>query len=40
MRYSAWGTVRYTAGDTPTDYTFTGQRSEVDGFGLMYYNAR
>jgi hypothetical protein len=23
-----------------TDYTYTGQRSEVENFGLMYYNAR
>ncbi|MEA3439094.1 MAG: RHS repeat-associated core domain-containing protein, partial [Chloroflexota bacterium] len=38
--YTAWGTVRYSSGETPTDYTYTGQRSEVDSFGLMYYNAR
>jgi RHS repeat-associated protein len=40
MRYTAWGEVRYASGETPTDYTYTGQRSEVSGFGLMYYNAR
>jgi RHS repeat-associated protein len=40
LRYTAWGEVRYTSGQTPTDYTYTGQRSEVEGFGLMYYNAR
>jgi RHS repeat-associated protein len=40
MRYTAWGEVRYSSGQTPTDYTYTGQRSEVEGFGLMYYNAR
>ncbi|MEA3439507.1 MAG: hypothetical protein U9R58_04420, partial [Chloroflexota bacterium] len=40
LRYTAWGTVRYSSGETPTDYTYTGQRSEVDSFGLMYYNAR
>jgi RHS repeat-associated protein len=40
MRYKPWGGVRYTSGTTPTDYTYTGQRSEMDGFGLMYYNAR
>jgi RHS repeat-associated protein len=40
MRYTAWGEVRYTSGQIPTDYTYTGQRSEVSSFGLMYYNAR
>jgi len=40
MRYSVWGSVRYSNGATPTDFTYTGQRSEVDSFGLMYYIAR
>jgi RHS repeat-associated protein len=40
LRYSAWGEVRYASGETPTDYTYTGQRSEVGNFGLIYYNAR
>ncbi|MDW8332491.1 MAG: RHS repeat-associated core domain-containing protein, partial [Cyclobacteriaceae bacterium] len=40
MRYTAWGEVRYTWGTTPTDYTYTGQYSNVREFGLMYYNAR
>ncbi|MDW8332492.1 MAG: RHS repeat-associated core domain-containing protein [Cyclobacteriaceae bacterium] len=30
----------YTWGTTPTDYTCTGQYSNVPDFGLMYYNAR
>jgi len=40
LRYTAWGEVRYTWGSTPTDYTYTGQYSNVPDFGLMYYNAR
>ncbi|NWG34981.1 MAG: RHS repeat-associated core domain-containing protein [Chloroflexi bacterium] len=40
MRYKAWGEVRYASGNTPTDYTFTGQRSYTSDFGLMFYNAR
>jgi RHS repeat-associated protein len=38
--YKPWGEVRYTSGTMPTDYTYTGQRSEMDSIGLMYYNAR
>ena len=37
--YKPWGEV-LTAGTLPTKYTFTGQYSEVDLFGLVYYNAR
>ena len=33
-----FGEVRYTNGNSPTDKTYTGQRSE--DFGLMDYNAR
>ena len=40
LRYTAWGEVRYAAGATPTDYTYTGQYSNVNDFGLLYYNAR
>jgi len=40
LMYTAWGEVRYAWGPTPTDYTFTGQYSNVDDFGLMYYGAR
>jgi RHS repeat-associated protein len=40
LRYSAWGGVRYSSGSTPTDYTYTGQYSNVTDFGLMFYNAR
>jgi RHS repeat-associated protein len=39
-RYKAWGEVRYANGPTPTDYTYTGQFSHMDDFGLMFYNAR
>jgi RHS repeat-associated protein len=38
LRYLPWGEVR--AGPAGTDYTFTGQYSNVGDFGLMYYNAR
>lgn len=38
--YKAWGEVRYTYSTLPTKYTYTGQYSNVNDFGLMYYNAR
>lgn len=34
------GESRYTSGTLPTDYQYTGQRSQVDAVGLYYYNAR
>jgi YD repeat-containing protein len=40
LRYTAWGEVRYQAGVTPTNYTYTGQYDNTGDFGLMYYNAR
>jgi len=40
LRYKAWGEVRYTDGDTPTDYQYTGQRSYAGDFGLLFFNAR
>jgi RHS repeat-associated protein len=40
MRYSPWGYVRFSEGLSPTDFTYTGQLSKVDHFGLMYYKAR
>jgi RHS repeat-associated protein len=41
MRYTAWGETRYTSEvATPTDYQYTGQRSEMNSIGLYYYNAR
>jgi RHS repeat-associated protein len=40
LRYKAWGEVRYAGGITPTDYTFTGQYSNFDDFGLLFYQAR
>ncbi len=39
-RYKAWGEIRYSSGAMPTDFTYTGQRSEMDSIGLMYYGAR
>lgn len=38
--YKPWGETRYSSGTLPTDYTYTGQYSHTDDFGLMYYNAR
>jgi len=32
--------ARYSSGTNPTDYTYTGQYSYTDDFGLMFYNAR
>jgi RHS repeat-associated protein len=40
LRYKAWGEVRYTSGTQQTKYTYTGQYSNVNDFGLMYYGAR
>jgi RHS repeat-associated protein len=40
LRYKAWGEERYASGATPTNYTYTGQYSYTDDFGLMFYNAR
>jgi len=43
MRYTAWGEVRYPVNGQnpgPSEYTYTGQYSSMDDFGLMYYNAR
>ncbi len=40
LRYTAWGSIRYASGTTPTHYTFTGQYSNMTDFGLMFYNAR
>ncbi|RME60313.1 RHS repeat-associated core domain-containing protein, partial [Candidatus Parcubacteria bacterium] len=40
MRYAPWGAVRYRSGSLLTRYTYTGQYSHVDDFGLMYYVAR
>jgi RHS repeat-associated protein len=37
--YHPYGTVRWSEGTLPTDYTFTGQRNEA-GLGLMHYGAR
>ncbi len=38
LRYDAWGEVRYTTEQpTPTDYTYTGQYSNVSDFGLAAY---
>jgi len=48
LRYKPWGETRFSFGTMPTKYTFTGQFSytddpstpQMEGFGLMYYNAR
>jgi RHS repeat-associated protein len=38
QRYLPYGELRWSSGTLPTDFTFTGQRSEA--FGLLDYNAR
>ena len=41
QKYKPWGEVRPNGVNSlPTKYTYTGQYSEVDSFGLMYYLAR
>jgi RHS repeat-associated protein len=40
QKYKAWGETRYTSGTNPSEYTYTGQYSYTNDFGLMYYNAR
>ncbi len=41
QRYTPYGTPRSVSGTLPTDYRFTGQRSEEAGLGSLYdYNAR
>jgi RHS repeat-associated protein len=39
IRYTAFGTIRYENGITPTDYRYTGQLQQAV-IGLDYYNAR
>ncbi len=39
LRYYPWGGVRYSSGNTPTNFRFTGQRLE-SSFNLYYYGAR
>jgi RHS repeat-associated protein len=40
VKYKTWGEVRYENGNNPIEYTYTGQYSYADDFGLMYYGAR
>jgi RHS repeat-associated protein len=40
LRYTAWGETRYASGSAPTKYQYTGQYSNIEDFGLMFYNAR
>ena len=35
VRYKAWGETRYTSGTLPTRYTYTGQYSYANDFGLV-----
>jgi RHS repeat-associated protein len=37
--FAPYGSVRYSSGSMPTDYSFTGQRSDA-ATGLSYYGAR
>jgi hypothetical protein len=38
--YYPCGAVRASSGTLPIDRTFTGQISDVDATGLLYFNAR
>jgi len=43
LRYTAWGEVRYPLdkhNPGPSKYTYTGQYSNADDFGLLFYGAR
>ena len=40
QRYTAFGEVRLSSGETNTPYQYTGQLSQVDEIGLYYYVAR
>ncbi len=40
LRYRPWGEVRYSSGTGITDYTFTGQKSEMQELGLLFYQSR
>jgi len=39
VRYKAWGETRFTSGNTPTTFRYTGQREQPE-LGLYFYNAR
>jgi RHS repeat-associated protein len=38
-RYTAWGEVRYASGESPSDYTYTGQYSD-SYINLLWYGSR
>jgi RHS repeat-associated protein len=40
LRFKPWGSTRYAFGEQVTEYTFNGQRSKVESFGLIYFQAR
>ncbi len=40
LRYYPYGQTRYTSGETPTTYRYTGQRSDESSTGLYFYGAR
>jgi RHS repeat-associated protein len=40
VKYSAYGEIRPIQGTLPTDYQYTGQLSQMDEIGLMYFVAR
>ena len=39
-RYKPWGESRHTSGAISTDNTFTGQKSEMQELGLLFYKSR
>jgi RHS repeat-associated protein len=40
VKYSAYGEIRYQSGSLPTKYQYTGQLSQMEEIGLMYFVAR
>ena len=40
LGYLPWGELRFETGASPTQYGYTGQYSEMDDTGLLFYNAR
>jgi RHS repeat-associated protein len=40
VKYSAFGEIRFNTGDMPTDYQYTGQLSQMDEIGLLFFVAR
>ena len=40
LRFKAWGESRFTYGNTPTTYRYTGQREQSQLSRIYFYGAR